>query len=317
MISIIVTVYNTKQYLPACIESIMKQDYQDFEILLIDDGSEKETADMCDEYSLKDSRIKVFHQENRGIGGAKNSGLDYAKGEYILFVDSDDTIPENHLPVLKNAIEVNKADLAIGSLTFVPGPTVKHRDCIWNNHQLMEQMLYRNGIRDVSVSKLYKRELFDAVRFTENIFGEDFEIFYRLFSQVRTATITDKTTYYYYQYGSSISNSGFSEKRFKRIEVCEDLQKNIARDYPDLQNALNACLTDEAINMYTITPAEYSKEKEWALNVIKNYGRDVIRDSDASRSLKRKTRLFLINPGLWRFRMYAKRTYIRIKQKNE
>ena len=97
-ISVIVPVYNTEQYLPRCIESILGQSFADFELLLIDDGSADGSGAICDAYAEKDSRIRVFHKENGGVSSARNMGLDNAHGEWITFVDSDDYIDEDFFP---------------------------------------------------------------------------------------------------------------------------------------------------------------------------------------------------------------------------
>lgn len=100
-ISIIVPVYNTEKYLPGCIESILAQTISNFELLLIDDGSPDNCGKICDEYSMKDSRIRVFHKQNGGVGSARNLGLDNAQGDCIFFIDSDDTIEPDYLEKLK------------------------------------------------------------------------------------------------------------------------------------------------------------------------------------------------------------------------
>ena len=89
MVSIIVPVYNTEKFLHRCIDSILAQTYTDFELLLIDDGSKDSSGAICDEYAVKDARVRVFHKENGGVSSARNLGLDNAKGEWITFVDSD------------------------------------------------------------------------------------------------------------------------------------------------------------------------------------------------------------------------------------
>ena len=92
LISVIVPVYKAEKYLPQCIESILAQTFTDFELLLIDDGSPDRSGEICDEYVRKDHRIRVFHQQNRGVSAARNLGLEQAVGEYIAFVDSDDYV---------------------------------------------------------------------------------------------------------------------------------------------------------------------------------------------------------------------------------
>lgn len=104
LISVIVPVYNTKQYLPRCIDSNLNQSFTDFEILLIDDGSTDESGRICDSYAVKDERILVFHKENGGVSSARNIGLKNAKGEWVCFLDSDDEMLSGGMQVIANEI---------------------------------------------------------------------------------------------------------------------------------------------------------------------------------------------------------------------
>ena len=97
MISIIIPVYNSEQYLRACIDSVLAQTFTDFELLLINDGSTDFSGKMCDEYALKDARVKVFHKENGGVSSARNLGIQEAEGEWLCFIDSDDTVNDKYL----------------------------------------------------------------------------------------------------------------------------------------------------------------------------------------------------------------------------
>ena len=112
-ISIIIPVFNTEKYLPACLESILLQSYSDFEILLVDDGSTDESGKICDAYAQKDSRIRVFHKENGGVSSARNLGLDNALGEWIYFVDSDDQILPGGLQTMVDCIS-DDVDIVLG-----------------------------------------------------------------------------------------------------------------------------------------------------------------------------------------------------------
>jgi len=105
LITIIIPIYNRAKTLPNCLDSIIQQEYSDFECLLVDDGSRDESLTICQEYASKDSRFSVFHKENGGVGSARNLGLDNAKGEWVAFVDSDDTIMPNHLSQFATAIK--------------------------------------------------------------------------------------------------------------------------------------------------------------------------------------------------------------------
>lgn len=119
MVSCIIPVYNTQKYLHRCIESVLAQTFTDWEMLLIDDGSTDASGSICDEYAVKDKRIRVFHKENGGISSARNLGLNYAQGEWIFFVDSDDSLPKTSLESLLS--RSSDANIIAGGFFFVLG----------------------------------------------------------------------------------------------------------------------------------------------------------------------------------------------------
>ena len=121
LISIIVPVYQVRDYVGECVESIRQQTYTNLEILLVDDGSTDGSGEMCDEYARTDERIRVIHQENRGQAGARNTGLDNVQGEYIAFVDSDDLVLPDYIEVLYMLLTKHAADLA--ACAYVKGTT--------------------------------------------------------------------------------------------------------------------------------------------------------------------------------------------------
>lgn len=113
IVSIIIPVYNTEPYLPACLDSILSQSFTDFEVLLVDDGSTDGSGAVCEAYAAKDSRIRVFHKENGGVSSARNLGLDHAVGEWVYFADSDDELLPEGLQILVNSIS-DDVDLVMG-----------------------------------------------------------------------------------------------------------------------------------------------------------------------------------------------------------
>lgn len=312
MISVIVPVYNAKKFLDKCIDSILNQSYREFEILLVDDGSTDESSDICDGYSKHYEYIRTFHKKNGGAASARNLALDNVKGEYLIFVDADDYIPQNHLEVLYGAITKEAADVVIASVTYVPGPIVSHAYMTADKTELLSIMMYRNGIGDYPVSKLYKTELFNGLRYREGMAGEDFDIFFELFSRVQRAVITDETTYYYVQRNSSVSNKEFNTGVFGRIDTCRRLEESVKDTV--LIDPMKACLVDESVNIYTITPHKYKAQLQWAKDTFQKNYLSVLADPCATKKLKNKIRLFKINPILWKLRMNLKHLYIMIKE---
>ena len=120
-VSVIVPVYNTEKYLERCMKSILNQTLKDIEIIMVDDGSKEECAKLCDKFAAEDSRVRVIHKENGGLGFARNTGLSESKGEYVGFVDSDDYIEPLMCEELYTSAVKNDADMAISGLCFVGG----------------------------------------------------------------------------------------------------------------------------------------------------------------------------------------------------
>ncbi|MBR5637501.1 MAG: glycosyltransferase [Pseudobutyrivibrio sp.] len=180
LISIIVPVYNVAAYLGECLESILTQTYSFFEVILIDDGSTDGSEKMCDAFAEKDTRIKVIHKANGGLSSARNSGLEIANGEYICFVDSDDSIEPLYLAKLCEAIENGKADIAFCDIdspklcqseySFESYKKISYKDSLeWlTNHNSREyvQMV-------VAWNKLYKKSVIQNLRYPVGKFHED------------------------------------------------------------------------------------------------------------------------------------------------
>ena len=129
-VSVIVPVYNSELYLGRCLDSVIKQTYRDLQIILVDDGSPDNSSEIAECWMKKDSRIKVYHKKNGGLSDARNVGIDKSKGDYISFVDSDDTLEDNFLEEAFSLINGNDLDLVIGGYNEVKnGDVVKMRKC--------------------------------------------------------------------------------------------------------------------------------------------------------------------------------------------
>ncbi|MBY7145479.1 glycosyltransferase family 2 protein, partial [Levilactobacillus brevis] len=119
MISVIMPVFNVAEFLDEAIQSVLNQTYRDFEFLIIDDGSTDLSPDICDKYEKIDQRIQVIHKQNRGLSDSRNVGINMAKGEYLTFIDSDDTITRDYLEKLHTEILKSEADMVVGSVSII------------------------------------------------------------------------------------------------------------------------------------------------------------------------------------------------------
>lgn len=214
LISVIVPVYNVERYLGACVESILAQTYRNIELILVDDGSKDSSGDMCDAVAAKDSRVHVIHQKNAGQAAARNAGIDYAHGEYVGFVDSDDWLETDmYASMLHNMLE-HDADLGLTASQYVyPGNEVVPH-CIENQFLIMsseDAFRYVNLAGYFTVApwdKLIAKNLLDGVRFPMGYFqGEDYLFTYKVLSNASRIVYDSTPKYFYRQTESSVSNT--------------------------------------------------------------------------------------------------------------
>ena len=201
-ISVIVAVYNAEKYIKRCIDSLLSQTFTDFEVLLIDDGSTDGSSRICDEYAAKDSRLRVFHNENQGIGATRHFGIDHAKGEYTIHVDSDDWVEKNMLLELYESAVANEADIVFcdyykekaGVNEYVAQkPTTLDRETIIDD--LLATRLY-----GACWNKLIKHECYARcnVNFIEGLnYGEDMIALISLLQHPVRVAYTSNAYYHY------------------------------------------------------------------------------------------------------------------------
>lgn len=184
MVSIIIPVYNSEKYLEDCLNSVINQTYKDFEVLLIDDGSTDRSGKICDYYSQKDKRFKVFHRKNKGVSAARNFALEIAQGEYIAFIDSDDVVNEHFIEFLITICIDNQADIAYcDSYNFNSNESlfeISENKNITNvtltnfDSSYALQHFYDTWMNPAIWNKLIKKELFEDLRFPLIQRAEDF-----------------------------------------------------------------------------------------------------------------------------------------------
>lgn len=171
LVSVVIPVYNAEKTIKQCVNSILNSSYTNLEILIIDDGSDKETADECDQLALIDERIKVTHQENSGVSSARNYGIEIAKGNFIMFVDADDSIEPNLLETLMNIMEQEQADIvATGYREYYNDGSFKECFCsekkdVRHGKEILTDFFVTNNISWTVWAKLYKKSVIKDIRF--------------------------------------------------------------------------------------------------------------------------------------------------------
>lgn len=230
LISVIIPIYNVRNYLRRCVDSVCNQEYRNLEIILVDDGSTDESGRLCDEYAEADTRIKVIHQKNAGLSAARNSGIDVAQGEYIVFVDSDDWVHESYVSHLYELLQENDSDIAICSYYYVDRDYAVLPPLATESVETIsgDEAVYRcTDVRisekyNVAWNKIYHRSLFKTIRYPVGKINEDEFTSYKLYKLANKVTITDKCLYYYYQRSDSIMNKPFSYKNLAKLEAYEE-----------------------------------------------------------------------------------------------
>ena len=230
-ISVIVPVYNVEDYLDRCVQSIINQTYKNLEIILVDDGSPDNCGRICDEYAIKDNRIKVIHKENGGLSDARNTGINVATGDFFGFVDSDDFIhPEMYETLLLNILK-DDVDISVCYFEKVTDDIVvfdksDYKVLTINNLAALDQLFTFGSINIVIAwNKLYKRDLFYGIQYPQGRIREDEFTTYKLLYRAKRIGIVERAMYYYFQREGSIMNDRtlssechFAEAQEERLE---------------------------------------------------------------------------------------------------
>lgn len=291
MISIIVPVYKTEQYLEKCVQSLLNQTYRDFELILIDDGSPDKCGAMCDELSDVDSRIRVLHKRNGGLSDARNAGLEIAKGEYITFVDSDDYVAPELLETLMDGIREGTQVSACNFFTVRDGVAKPWRNPKGGFIQLssleaVEDMLYAHSI-DTSVwGKLFHRSCFAQIRFPVGRVYEEVATTYRLMLTQRRVSITMRPLYYYVKRAGSIVTAGYSSRDMDMMDHSKAILAFAQREQPELLPA--ACRRIVYACFYLLKTMgmayrRYPDEVAELMRAFRQYRGPVFRDRKVSR----------------------------------
>lgn len=295
LISIICPIYNCEEFLPACLDSILQQNYANLELILIDDGSEDKTLAICNQYAQKDSRIKILIQGHKGTSKARNYGLQVAKGEYMLFVDGDDYIDPDHIEILYARAKEYDADISIGSMTvfdielnrditktYLQSPKT---DGLLSKEQAFENMIYRRGFGGEIAAKLFKSSLIKNLRFDENeTIGEDFSFNCQALHIANKIVFTYDLSYHYIRHlGSStrVKDPDFFEKR---IIAAEKLAKFIKKFYPNLKQA------QDVFYVFTVFGILHS--------YIKMPKRNFAKEQEYKKMLRSKLKNVILSPNL-------------------
>ena len=250
VISVIVPVYNVEAYLRQCLDSILEQDYENLEVLLVDDGSRDMSGSICDEYARRDNRIRVIHQANAGGAAAKNAALRIATGEYLSFVDSDDYLEPGAYSHMLRLMEENRADVVRCSFRNVfrtrSEDNLYESGCCVVDGKVFLRRFTTDWTCGLLWNKLYKRRLFDGIFFPEEHKIDDEYFTYRGIMNAEKVVCDDRIIYNYRKRLSSIMSSSESRKQISldRIDFMEKRRGIVAQQFPDLKRDFDIAYVD-------------------------------------------------------------------------
>ena len=244
VISIIIPVYNSERHLHRCIDSVLRQTYQDYELILVDDGSMDRSGEICESYAAKDDRIRVIHQKNGGVSSARNAGLSIAEGKYITFCDSDDELMPDCLEVLVH--EPEESELVIAGFQYIDesGKTIfaSHgygkNDQIFVNENSIEELISDEKPDFISAKRfLLKKIRENQISFdSAESFGEDTLFIFAYLCCCHSVSIR-KDIIYSYRYHGGSRLTGFSRLQFARLKSSnEKIIQVIEKRFPDFRH---------------------------------------------------------------------------------
>lgn len=239
LISTLIPVYNSEKYLRRCLDSIVNQTYKNLQLVIVDDGSNDNSLAICKEYAERHDFIEIYHQENAGVAAARNALLDKAKGDYAIFIDSDDWIEPDMIEGLLHYIAEYDLDIAICGSTSEYNDNATAVDTSYrsplidNREEAVKKFLLHKELNGSLWNKLVKTSLFHNLRFAKDIwYGEDALMMWQVLQRVnRIGTVP--TAYYHYRMNdASISHQAFGPRKMSGHQVWASIYADTCRDWP-------------------------------------------------------------------------------------
>lgn len=293
LISIVVPVFNVEKYLEECLDSICKQTYSNIQIILVNDGSTDSSPEICEKYSELDKRISVLHKKNGGLSDARNYGIKFAKGQYLIFVDSDDIISRDMVSYLYQLIKSSNSEVGIcDPVHWFPDKEIKFGEetmrKVFSSEDAIVEMLYQKSFLVSAWGKIYKKDLFNQIGFPFGMLFEDSAIMYRLFDSTRNIVYGNAKLYGYRHRENSITTKEFSKRDYDIITICNEISQYFSNRSEELKKASTSYQTAGALRVYMNAPrnGDYEEEIKYCKNIIDKNLNKVLEDKSIRKKMK-------------------------------
>lgn len=303
-VSVIIPVYNVKDYLETCIKSVINQTFRDYELILVDDGSTDGSGILCDLWKQRDRRIRVIHKENGGLSDARNKGIDVAKGDYLTFIDSDDYVNPEYIRYLLDIAEKNDAEISMCKFQIVYDSDYIQKDQIQDHLEVIsgrDAVIRRFINQDVQFvtawAKLYKSSLFKEYRYKYKKYHEDEYLTFKLLFESKKVVRSDLMLYYYRQRSNSIMG------QMKKIHPhLIEAQAEAFRYFEEKKDKQLAMLAAEWMISLMVESYYQASQPENQKNIYNDIKKCYwyLNKKKMLSSLQRVKQLFLFSPTLYR-----------------
>lgn len=307
-VSIIVPVFNVKNYIKRCIESIINQTYSNIEIILVDDGSTDNSGNICDEYAKKDKRVKVIHKNNGGLSSSRNVGINISSGKYLCFIDSDDYIENDMIEYLYRGMK--KYDVDIVSCGFSNIYTNGNKECItipkediiYSKKEALDIHLLSGYIDDITCNKMFKKELYENIRYPEGYLYEDMITTYKLIDKANKVALCPESKYNYCRRWDSIGGTKFNDKTLFLLKACDEAVEFVLEKYPELVNIKIAQVNwyIVVINKMILAKKVDKKLVKTIKKMIKNIKKEIIKTEYLNKTRKFQILIFYYSFSLYK-----------------
>ena len=305
MVSILVPVYNSAPFLRECVASLVGQTYTDLQIVMIDDGSTDDSLDIMRELAHQDKRIEIYNKPNGGVASTRNQLLEKVRGDWVLFVDSDDWIDLNTVEVLLKEQAEGDHDIVCYKHN---GPSSERKIC-YNQEQAIRHFLEHTFFRGSLWNKLIRSSLFEKLQFDENVsYGEDALMVWNVLQRVKSVCLLDKAMYHYRVNANSLSRQKFNGKKFTSHivwdSICDDADE-LWPQYSDVAHARFACEMTQILK--SAAASDYRHDSSIALlqEEVRRDGHLISRTGISSRKMSMFA--WLVSRNYWLARFVAKR----------
>lgn len=305
-ISVIVPIYNVEKYLKRCINSLLKQNYENYEIILVDDGSSDDCPDICDEYANKYEKIRVIHKKNGGLSDARNTGVENCNSDYVIFVDSDDYVESDMLLLLWSAKKKYKADIVCTPLIYeypngVKKYPQKFENFVTDFETAQAGILRRKYSGASACAKLLPVEILKKYPYPKNELMEDLQIIFWHIGEAKRVAFISSYVYHYVQRNNSIS---YSDIKIKNIIKTIKIIKQIINTTKNVQ-VKNAAISGifDMVAYYSASQQKILRKNRKKLQrILKKYIFTMLKDPENSRV--RKIKFILLAGNMITFNVY-------------